>query len=141
MMDDERLRAVVDAMKPEILEAGTFIITEGETGSHFYVSCEGNFEVIKGNRVIKTFGKGVVFGELAILYKAKRFASIRATEGSKIWKLERKVFRKIMMSTGRKEQLENVNFLRSVNIFKDLPVELLGKISDLLIRVSFALLY
>lgn len=134
-MDEDRLRAVVQAMKPEVLESGTFLITEGETGSFFYVSAEGNFEVIKGDRVIKTFSKGVVFGELAILYKAKRFASIKTTTKGKIWQLDRKTFQKIMMSTGRKEQLENVNFLGSVGIFKDLPVELLGKISDLLIRV------
>lgn len=77
MMDDERLNAVIEAMTPKMLEAGTFLITEGETGSSFYVSAEGDFEVIKDKRIIKSFKKGVVFGELAILYKAKRFASIK----------------------------------------------------------------
>lgn len=77
MMDEDRLHAVIEAMKPKELDAGTFLITEGETGSSFYVSAEGDFEVIKENRPIKSFGKGVVFGELAILYKAKRFASIK----------------------------------------------------------------
>lgn len=76
-MDEDRLNAVIEAMKPKELEAGTFLITEGETGSSFYVSAEGDFEVIKDKRSLKTFGKGVVFGELAILYKAKRFASIK----------------------------------------------------------------
>lgn len=41
-----------------------------------------------------------------------------------------------MMNTGRKEQQENVNFLKSVSIFRDLSQELLEKISDLLIRVG-----
>lgn len=77
MMDNERLQAVINAMSSEELPIGTFLITEGQTGSHFYVSESGTFEVIKDGRVLKTFGKGVVFGELAILYKAKRFASIK----------------------------------------------------------------
>lgn len=80
MMDEERLNTVIEAMKPKELEPGTFLITEGETGSQFYVSAEGDFEVIKEKRTLKSFGKGVVFGELAILYKAKRFASIKGKQ-------------------------------------------------------------
>ncbi|XP_063703177.1 cGMP-dependent protein kinase 1-like [Culicoides brevitarsis] len=138
MMDTERLQAVINAMSSRSLAAGINLITEGETGSHFYVSEEGSYDVVKEGRVIKTFGKGVVFGELAVLYKAKRFASVKVTEPGKVWMLERKIFQKIMMSTGRKEQQENVNFLKSVPIFSDLPMELLEKISDLLIREFFS---
>jgi cGMP-dependent protein kinase 1 len=77
MMDIDRLDAVTQAMTPCALEAYSYIITEGESGSYFYVSAEGTFEVLKEGKVIKSFSEGVVFGELAILYKAKRFASIR----------------------------------------------------------------
>lgn len=77
IMVDERLTAVVDAMSPQNYVAGSLIIREGESGSHLFVSAFGQFEVLKGGHVVKTFGEGEVFGELAILYKAKRFASIR----------------------------------------------------------------
>lgn len=77
MMDAERLQAVINAMSSRTLAAGINLITEGETGSHFYVSEEGSYDVVKEGRNIKTFGKGVVFGELAVLYKAKRFASVK----------------------------------------------------------------
>lgn len=69
--------AVVEAMSPQEFPAGSLIIREGESGSHLYVSAYGQFEVLKGGQVVKKFGPGEVFGELAILYKAKRFASIR----------------------------------------------------------------
>lgn len=76
MMDEERLRIVVDAMSPKNYAVGSLIIREGESGSHLFISAYGEFEVLKGGQVVKKFGAGVVFGELAILYKAKRFASI-----------------------------------------------------------------
>lgn len=77
LMDDIRLTAVVEAMSPQEYSAGSLIIREGESGSHLFVSAYGKFEVLKNGQVVKTFGHGEAFGELAILYKAKRFASIR----------------------------------------------------------------
>lgn len=77
LMDDDRLQAVVEAMSAQDFPAGSLIIREGESGSHLFVSANGQFEVLKGGQVVKTFGPGEAFGELAILYKAKRFASIR----------------------------------------------------------------
>jgi cGMP-dependent protein kinase len=76
-MDEDRLEAVTGAMCPKSFPANSYIIKEGDIGSHFYVSTEGTFEVVVDNNVVKSFESGVVFGELAILYKAKRFASIR----------------------------------------------------------------
>lgn len=77
IMDEERLQAVVEAMSPQEYPAGSLLIREGESGSHLFVSAHGQFEVLKAGHVVKNFGPGEAFGELAILYKAKRFASIR----------------------------------------------------------------
>ncbi|XP_035775546.1 cGMP-dependent protein kinase 1-like isoform X2 [Anopheles albimanus] len=138
MMDEERLLAVTAAMSSMSFPPNSYIIKEGDIGAHFYVSEEGTYEVVVDNKVIKSFGRGVVFGELAILYKAKRFASIRVTSGAKVWLLERKVFQKIMMKSGRKEREENVRFLSTVSVLKDLEIEKLHKISDLLKREFYA---
>lgn len=46
-------------------------------GSHLYVSSEGEFEVIKEEKVLGRMGPGKAFGELAILYNCTRTASIR----------------------------------------------------------------
>ncbi|XP_053672281.1 cGMP-dependent protein kinase 1 [Anopheles nili] len=138
MMDEERLQAVTAAMSSMSFPPNSYIIKEGDIGAHFFVSEEGTYEVVVDNKVIKSFGRGVVFGELAILYKAKRFASIRVTSGARVWLLERKVFQKIMMKSGRKEREENVRFLSTVSVLKDLEIEKLHKISDLLKREFYA---
>lgn len=41
------------------------------------------------------------------------------------------------MSCGRREREENVKFLSSVSVLKDLPIVVLNKISDLLKREYF----
>ena len=62
---------------------------------------------------------------------------IQAITKAKIWRLERKVFRRIMVQSGRKIREENVKFLSSVSVLKDLSEEVLLKISDLLKKEFF----
>ncbi|XP_063620262.1 cGMP-dependent protein kinase 1-like [Cydia splendana] len=138
LMDEELLTMVVEAMSPQVFQAVSLIIREGESGSHLYVSAEGQFEVLKGGQVVKNFGPGEAFGELAILYKAKRFASIRCITEAKVWTLERRVFQKIMVGSGRREQEYNMRFLASVPLLQGIhPIEL-AKISDFLKREFFS---
>lgn len=138
MMDADRLQGVVNAMIPQVLKANSYVIKEGENGDQLYVSAEGEYDVIKGGKCIKTFGPGVVFGELAILYKAKRFASIKVTTDAFVWALDRKIFQKIMMKTGNQEREQNIRFLSSVKVLKGLPDEILHQIADLLKREFYA---
>lgn len=67
---------LISAMYPQDIPPNTRLINEGDDGYHLYISEEGVFDIYKGNKYQGTFGPGVVFGELALLYKAKRFASI-----------------------------------------------------------------
>lgn len=135
MMDSDRLRYVTKAMKLVELKQNSYIIEEGDIGSHIYVSASGSFQVLKDGKVVGSFGAGVVFGELAILYKAKRFASILATTDAKIWSLDRKVFQRIMVKTGQQEHEINMKFLQSVDILKGLTPEVFHKLAYLLKRV------
>ncbi|KAM3963402.1 cGMP-dependent protein kinase, isozyme 1-like [Aphomia sociella] len=137
-MHDERLNMVTEAMSSQDVPAGNFIIREGESGSHLFVSADGQFEVLKGGQIVKTFGAGVAFGELAILYRAKRFASIRCTTQAKVWTLERRVFQKIMIRSGQQELDDNLRFLASVPFLKSVKQPELVKISECLKREFFS---
>ena len=72
----------------------------GDIGSYLYVTAEGEFDVIKGKKVLGRLGAGKAFGELAILYNCKRTASIKAVTDGKVWVLERRVFQHVMVSSG-----------------------------------------
>ncbi len=96
-----QVREVVDYMELKRVPAGTYVIREGDSGegniqekfhmtsiseikhffcfsgSHLYVSAEGEYEVIKEGKVLGRLGGGKAFGELAILYNCMRTASIK----------------------------------------------------------------
>ncbi|XP_059054335.1 cGMP-dependent protein kinase, isozyme 1-like isoform X2 [Achroia grisella] len=138
LMDDVRLNMVTEAMSPQEFSGGNLIIREGESGTHLFVSANGQFEVLKTGQVVKTFEAGVAFGELAILYRAKRFASIRCITQAQVWTLERRIFQKIMVRSGRQEQDDNIRFLSSVPFLQGIQNEELVKISECLKREFFS---
>lgn len=76
-LDSSQIREIVDCMYLKEYQAGSYVIREGEAGAHLFVSAEGNFEVIKDNKVLGNMGSKKAFGELAILYNCTRTASIR----------------------------------------------------------------
>ncbi|XP_004527195.1 cGMP-dependent protein kinase 1 isoform X2 [Ceratitis capitata] len=133
-MDKERKEMVIDAMAPTFYKKDSFIIHENDEGSEIYVSETGYFDVIKGGKVVGSFGPTTVFGELAILYNANRLASVRATTNARVWKITRETFRQIMVLSESKERDENLTFLRAAPFLNDLSDEVLNKVVDLLQR-------
>ena len=58
--------------------AGKVLVTEGETGHEFFVILDGTAKVTRQGRRIATLGPGQAFGELALLDKAPRNATVVA---------------------------------------------------------------
>ena len=58
--------------------AGKTLVSEGETGHEFFVILEGSARVSRQGRKIATVGPGGSFGELALLEKAPRNATVVA---------------------------------------------------------------
>ncbi|CAK9821939.1 cGMP-dependent protein kinase, isozyme 1 [Anthophora retusa] len=132
-LDHTRIEKLVSVMYPNRVKANTRIIHEGETGSHLYVSEEGTFEIYVGNTYHGSFGPGVAFGELALLYDTRRLCSIDVNTNGKVWVLERHAFQAIMMKSNEEAMEYNMKLLRRIEIFKDLPEEVLLKICDLIV--------
>ncbi|KAK6645103.1 hypothetical protein RUM43_001379 [Polyplax serrata] len=131
-LDSSQMREIVESVYPKHFSTGDYVVREGEAGSHLYVSAEGEFEVIKDEKVLGRMGPGKAFGELAILYNCRRTASIKVVSDAKVWVLGRQSFQKIMMKTGLQRLQENLNLLRSVPLLQSLSNEVLAKIADVL---------
>jgi len=58
--------------------AGKTLVSEGDTGHEFFVILEGNAKVSRQGRKIASLGPGGAFGELALLEKAPRNATVTA---------------------------------------------------------------
>jgi len=63
---------------------GDTIFHEGDAGDSMFFIREGEVEVIRGDSVIATLGKGEYFGEMALLSTEKRNATVRATKNSQL---------------------------------------------------------
>ena len=61
------------------LPAGKEMATEGDRGREFVVLLEGEAEVTKGGKRINTMKNGDFFGEIALVTKMPRTATVQAT--------------------------------------------------------------
>merc|ERR1719329_1413063 len=71
-MEADNINTIVDAMSERIIEADTKIINRGDDGSVMWIIEEGKLECSKPidgvEKMVKTCGRGDIFGELALLY-------------------------------------------------------------------------
>jgi CRP-like cAMP-binding protein len=107
-MDPERLRAipVFASLDPETLHAvavfageasvadGSQIVSEGDYAHQFMAIEEGTADVIRGDETIAKLGPGDFFGEIGVVEKTLRSASVVATSPMRLivltrWELKR----------------------------------------------------
>jgi CRP/FNR family cyclic AMP-dependent transcriptional regulator len=60
------------------VEAGKQLVTEGDTGTEFFVIIDGNATVARHGQKVAELGPGRFFGDLALLDRAPRNATITA---------------------------------------------------------------
>lgn len=61
-----------------IVKPGSELVTEGSTGHEFFLILSGQAAVRRGGRKVATLGPGDYFGELALLDRGPRSATISA---------------------------------------------------------------
>lgn len=100
------------------VKAGEVIIREGKKGTHMFVSNSGTFEITKDD-FKDHFNDVRVFGELAILYDAKRLATIKALTDATVWVLDAPVYHHLLVRHAVKEQNERMNFLIQNDVLRN----------------------
>jgi len=70
------LRRIRRALTEVSVPTGTLLIEEGTRGLLFFVVVEGEASVMRGGRTVGTLGPGDQFGELSLLDREPRSASI-----------------------------------------------------------------
>ena len=78
-LSDRGLREVAKLADEIDLPEGKTLTTEGDRGREFFVLLDGTAEVRKKGRKINTLKKGDFFGEIALVTKTPRTATVTTT--------------------------------------------------------------
>ena len=78
------VKLVAKLAKVRTVRAGTTLMTEGEPGETMMVILSGGADVKKGSKKLAELGSGEVVGEMAVLGKAPRNATVTARTDSDI---------------------------------------------------------
>lgn len=88
-LDRDALRALIDCFEMITVAAGSAVITEGEEGAEAFIVARGELEVRKESRdgdepsiTLARLSQGALFGEMALLSRAPRAASVVACRPS-----------------------------------------------------------
>jgi CRP/FNR family cyclic AMP-dependent transcriptional regulator len=74
------LQRIAKASDEVQVAAGQTLVEEGKPGHEFYLIVEGMASVIRNGRRVAKLGPGQYFGELALLDRGPRSASVKADE-------------------------------------------------------------
>lgn len=77
---------------------GEVILAEDSLGEEFYILLSGTVEVLKQNRVLLTLSEGAHFGEMGLVEKMTRAATIKALEPTRVIQMQRDDFYRLLES-------------------------------------------
>ena len=91
-LSKKQLQLVAKKAQPVTAAAGHAIVTEGAAGAEFFVILDGQARVERHGSQVATLGPGGFFGDLALLDRAPRNASVIAETDMQLAKLGQPAF-------------------------------------------------
>jgi MFS family permease len=86
------LEALARALEPLEAAAGTAVVTQGEEGDRYYVVSDGELEVTVDGAPVRRIGRADGFGEIALLQRCRRTATVTAITPARLYALEGDAF-------------------------------------------------
>jgi len=145
-LEGKSLDDLINAFYCKEFKEGEDIIRQGNDGDCLYIIAEGTVDIFvarpnssgsvdpgdRGTKVV-SFGPGVLFGELALLYSAPRAATVCvATPAVKLWTLDQLDFKMLLAQSAAQTLALYEGWLRSVDILKMLNDYEVSRLSECL---------
>ncbi len=81
------------------IESGKTLFREGELGDVMYVLVEGEADIFIGGVLFEKCTSGAILGEIAVIDKAPRYATVIASSNCKLAKVDEKRFHFLLDET------------------------------------------
>lgn len=101
LLDYKEIAKVLSNMQSRIYKVGDKVVLQGDKGNEFFVILSGKANVIVNNKVISNLSNGDYFGELSLIDKAPRSATVKATENLEVLVMNKERFYKILTTEGK----------------------------------------
>jgi CRP-like cAMP-binding protein len=101
----KELQLVAKSADRVTFPAGKAVVTEGSAGSEFFVILEGQARVERHGRQVASLGVGGFFGDLALLDRAPRNATVVADSELEVAKLGQRAFDTLLDHPGFSKKL------------------------------------
>lgn len=127
---------VKSAFRQEVTP-GTDVIVQGQLKADtFYVVGKGTFDVIQNGSKVHSYQAGGSFGELALLYRHARKATVKATSEAVLWVINRSDLRKVQATLAQNKIVKLSRLLAGVEIFRHASEESRMKAADALVEAT-----
>ncbi|TFV84952.1 MFS transporter [Microbacterium sp. dk485] len=94
------IEQIARAMEPVDLPEGATVFLQGDIGDRYYVIRAGSVDVVGDGRVVATLRRGDGFGEIALLRRTRRTATVVAREPVRLSSLTSERFGGIVLGYG-----------------------------------------
>jgi CRP-like cAMP-binding protein len=91
------LRLIAKVAKTRQVPSGKTLLVEGEVGEEMLAFLTGSATVHRGGRKIATLSPGDVVGELGVLVRAPRNATVTTTSDSEVAVLDRRALNRLLL--------------------------------------------
>ncbi len=100
-VDADQIMEIANRVALRRIATGWPVVTEGESGSEFFLVRSGRLEVVHSDAGGKEVGlrmleRGASFGEIALLQASPRTATVRAVEDSEVFALDKGTFDRLI---------------------------------------------
>ena len=120
-LGDTGTDTIVRAMSLKNFSSGTEIIHQGDAvADNFYILDSGSATVHKDGEQVHEYHAGDGFGELALMYNAKRAATVKASTDCTAWALDQHTFKVVVMSAAVEHRKQVEKFLSNVPLLSSL---------------------
>ena len=135
---EEERRALAVEMRLREVEEDEIVIHQGEKGDRLYISATGSYEMIQnGVPRPQLIGPYVVIGEMAILYRCHRTATIRSKMAGALYYIDLEHFHHVLYVCASEMRKVHAEFLKNIELMQGLADSYINKISEVVIEKSF----